>query len=131
MHPPKKSMPSPNREKAAQILREVPEQKAFFFYSAEGAPVGIAARSLEDFAAKLEKVDSNVVAFHFSRGDFEKWIAMVLMDETLSRDVAALGKEKLTADELTRRMIKILLARRDALRKVVSGRSSSSSSSKR
>ena len=115
-------MPSPTREQAVQILQQVPEQKAFFFYSEVGTPTGVLARSLDEFILKLEKVDAKVLNFHFSRGDFQKWIATVLSDESLSNDVAALGKEKLSPDELKGRLVRTLSTRRDSLKKIASNR---------
>jgi len=61
-------------EKAETILREVPAERAFYFYTDYGKYTGTYARSLEEFAETLEKISVESIRFHLRRGDFQVWI---------------------------------------------------------
>jgi len=61
-------------ERAETILREVPAERAFYFYTDYGKYTGTYARSLEEFAETLEKISVESIRFHLRRGDFQVWI---------------------------------------------------------
>ena len=54
-----------------EILRTVPYEKGFHFYSALGSFSGETATSLDDFEKKLQVVYADSVNFHLQRGDFQ------------------------------------------------------------
>jgi hypothetical protein len=56
------------------VLKPVPREKAFYFYSDIGNYTGKSAASLKEFAEKIEDVDVKSLGFHLRRGDFENWI---------------------------------------------------------
>jgi hypothetical protein len=61
-------------ERAEAILREVPPERAFYFYTDYGKYTGTYARSLEEFAETLETIEVESIRFHLKRGDFQVWI---------------------------------------------------------
>jgi hypothetical protein len=73
-----------NRPEVDKVLRRLSEQESFYFHKAEGMPIGEKANSLEDFAKKIEEIDSSSLAFHFFRGDFKRWIKDTIGDSTLA-----------------------------------------------
>ena len=101
---------------AAKILAEVPNEKAFYFYSAFGAPTGKTAHSLSEFVNLINATELPTVEFHSSRGDFEKWIRM-LGDEQLAGQVEGLKKEKLSPEIYSQRLVKLLTQRLQELEK--------------
>jgi hypothetical protein len=97
----------------------VPAEKAFYFYRDVGARTGAIAKSLGEFVNLAGSVELRSIEFHLSRGDFEKWIQM-LGDETLARQLARLKLEKLSGDQLRKRLLQILRLRYGLLRKLAS-----------
>jgi hypothetical protein len=69
---------------ASKILRTVHNHEGFYFYNALGEYTGKNAMSLKDFSKMLQTVDVQSVDFHFSRGDFRRWIQFILGDVDLS-----------------------------------------------
>jgi hypothetical protein len=71
----------------AEILRTVPYEKGFHFYTAPGHFTGETATSLDAFEKKLQVVSTDSVNFHLQRGDFQKWIKDTLCDDQLAKRV--------------------------------------------
>ena len=69
---------------ASNILSNVPSEKAFFFFAAEGVYTKVSAISLQDFAAKLGSIDAGSILFHYPRGDFQAWIKDTVKDNVLA-----------------------------------------------
>ena len=90
-------------EQAAAILRELPQDKAFYFYRAVDSPLNVSARSLKEFVERIKTVEANSLSFHTQRGDFENWISM-LGDADLSRRVGAVRTSKLSGEALRTKM---------------------------
>jgi hypothetical protein len=63
---------------ASKIMRTVHSHEGFWFYKAPGDYTGKNATSLKDFAKMLQAVDVQSVDFHFSRGDFRRWMQFIL-----------------------------------------------------
>lgn len=84
-------MPDRNRLESnieiVEILRTVPYEQGFHFYTAPGNFTGQTATSLDDFEKKLQVVAADSVNFHLQRGDFQKWIEDTLKDSELTRRV--------------------------------------------
>ena len=57
-----------------EILRTVPIQQSFLFYTDIGLYTGIYANNLTDFHKKIDTVPLASIDFHFKRGDFVKWV---------------------------------------------------------
>ncbi len=69
---------------SAKSLTTVPFENGFHFYTAIGNYTGITATNLSEFAAKLQTIPMESIAFHFQRKDFEKWIRYTIKDVALA-----------------------------------------------
>jgi len=87
-------------ETISKILRTVPREKAFYFFTSIGNYTGVSASSLKEFMEKINEVNVKSLEFHLYRGDFEKWISEVLEDGELAGEVRKLQKFNLTGDPL-------------------------------
>ncbi len=93
-----------NSHQISRILRIVPSDKAFYFFTSIGNYTGTNASSLGDFAKKIREVDIKSLEFHIKRGDFEKWIAQTLEDNVLARRVKQLEESDLRGIPLRDRL---------------------------
>ena len=87
-------------EQTSRILRALPREKAFYFFTSIGNYTGENASSIKEFMDKISEVNVKSLEFHFHRGDFEKWIAEVLEDKELAEEIRKLQRHGLTGDEL-------------------------------
>jgi len=111
------AMPSASRvssEQASTILREVPPEKAFYFYSAVGSPLNVSAGSLGEFLQRISIVEPVSLAFHSDRKDFESWVSM-LGDDELSKKLARVRGARLQYEPLRNRLYSTTKARLDQL----------------
>lgn len=96
---------------SSKILRTVPREKAFYFFTSIGNYTGTSASSLKEFMEKINEVNVKSLEFHLHRGDFEKWTAEVLQDTELAGDIKKLQKQSLTGNGL-RDQLSITISRR-------------------
>jgi len=89
-----------DKEVASKILRTVPREKAFYFFTSIGNYTGASASSLKEFMERINEVNVKSVEFHLYRGDFEKWMEEVLQDVELAGEVRKLQKFNLAGDSL-------------------------------
>lgn len=87
-------------EIGSKILRTVPRDKAFYFFTSIGNYTGASAASLKEFVEKVNEVNVKSLEFHLYRADFEKWISEVLEDAWLSGEVKRLQRFGLTGEAL-------------------------------
>lgn len=87
-------------EAISNVLRTVPREKAFYFFTSIGNYTGTSAASLKEFTEKISEVNAKSLEFHLFRGDFEKWIDEVMQDEELAEDIRRLQKSNLEGDSL-------------------------------
>jgi len=87
-------------EVISKILRTLPREKAFYFFTSIGNYTGENAASLKEFVEKINEVNIKSLEFHLYRGDFEKWISEVLQDEELAEEIRKIQKFNLTGDAL-------------------------------
>ncbi|MGI0090464.1 MAG: hypothetical protein ACREBS_02025, partial [Nitrososphaerales archaeon] len=83
----------------SNILRTVPDQRAFYFYGEINSPLGVKASNLDEFIQTLGRIDASSIQFHSNRHDFENWIRM-LGDDTLALQVESLGKASVSSAQL-------------------------------
>lgn len=105
-----------------KILRTVPREKAFYFFTSIGNYTGTSASSLKEFTEKISEVNVKSLEFHLYRGDFEKWVVEVLQDTELASEIKRLQKLNLTGNNL-RDQLNSAFSRR--LRRLTSQSSSS------
>ena len=97
-------------KKIVEILRTVPYEKGFHFYTASGNFTGETATSLDAFEQKIQVVPAGSVSFHLQRGDFQKWISDTLGDDKLAKRIS-LMELTLPAEDLRKELLAIVQAR--------------------
>ena len=100
--------------RASTILREVPPEKAFYFYRAIDKPLHVSARSLTEFLERISTVEPASLAFHSNRKDFENWISM-LGDDDLAKKLAGVRGARLRDEPLRTRLYSTTKDRVDQL----------------
>lgn len=98
-----------------EILRTVPYEKGFHFYTSSGNYIGETATSLNDFELKIQVVPAVSVNFHMQRGDFQKWISGTLGDTELAKRISLI-ELAIPAEDLRKELIEIVRTRIAALR---------------
>jgi hypothetical protein len=93
-----------------RILRTVPINNAFMFFTSIDGYTGEYATSLSDFCDKMGKVPTASIAFHFGRGDYEKWSKGTLGDEYLARKFSEIKRP--SEEEKLRKSIQRMVRRR-------------------
>lgn len=78
-----------------------------FHFSTENGYTGVTATSLPDFADKLRTIDVNSVVFHFSRGDFQRWIEDTLGDKKLANKIRSIKKD-VSGEKLRKQILDIV-----------------------
>lgn len=96
---------------AAKILRKLPREKAFYFFTSIGNYTGLNAFSLKEFMEKINEVDVKSIEFHLHRGDFEKWINEVLEDAELANEIVKLQHANFTGDSLRKELYALVWRR--------------------
>ena len=102
---------------ALRILRTVHNHEGFWFYVAPGDYTGVSAMSLKDFAKKLRVVDVQSIDFHFSRGDFWRWIQFIISDVVLSSRINRIPQD-VRGERLRSILIKVVNERIGELKKI-------------
>ena len=95
---------------SSRALDTVPSERAFYFYSEIGKPLGIIASSLKEFGAVIKSLEPSSIEFHLRRGDFEKWVHM-LGDGELATSLAKLGEGSLRAEKLRAELVRVVQTR--------------------
>ena len=95
---------------ASNILSNVPEEKAFFFCTAEGVYTKVSAISLEDFAAKFNGIDDSSILFHYPRGDFQAWIRDTVKDNVLAGRMCFIERN-ISGEKLRQELLKMVQTR--------------------
>ena len=93
-----------------KLLRTVPFEKGFHFYSSIGNYTGITATSLSEFALKLQTISTESITFHFRRKDFQNWIKYTIGDAALAGRISN-AKQGQSAEDLRKEIIEIVEAR--------------------
>jgi predicted transcriptional regulator len=110
-------IPEVSRQKAAEILRHLPVEKAFHFYADIGKPLNISAENLDVFCERISKIGFNSIEFHLRRGDFEAWITE-LGDAELARKISLIKKQRLVGEELRKKLCETVQKRIEELTKI-------------
>jgi hypothetical protein len=100
----------------SRILRKVPRENAFYFFTSIGNYTGESATSMEEFVKRVKEVDVKSLEFHLYRGDFEKWVAETLEDEDLAEKVRSLKSLNPTGSSLRNQLYLIVSKRYEKLK---------------
>jgi len=99
-----------SKEEINNILSPVLSEKAFRFCTAENQSTDLFATSLEDFSEKLTQIEVASLDFHYPRGDFQKWVREVILDNELADRLCYIQKE-VTGEKLRKEIAKIVQKR--------------------
>jgi hypothetical protein len=99
-----------------KILRKLPRENAFYFFTSIGNYTGSSAASLEEFVKKILEVNVKSLEFHLYRGDFQKWIEEVLEDKILASDIKKLQQSKLIGNDLRDNLYLVVSKRYEKLK---------------
>ena len=77
---------------ASNILRIVPANNAFHFFTDIGQGTNRCSACLGDFCNAIQTINIKSVEFHFKRGDFVLWIRETLGDSELSKEINRVSK---------------------------------------
>jgi hypothetical protein len=115
----KKSLgfPEVDREKASEIMAYQPLERSFQFYADYGKALNVHAASLQDFCDKMMTIDVSAIEFHVSRGDFEAWFNG-LGDVELARKTLFVREQKMTGEELRKKLFDVVKNRCEELTKI-------------
>jgi len=101
--------------KIVKILSRVQHDKEFHFFNDLGQNTGETATSLETFAQKLEKINSDSVKFHFQRKDFQNWIQTTVGDGVLAERINHVSGQR-PVEDLRSELVKTVQERISQLR---------------
>jgi len=103
-----------NRPGASEILRTVPPEQSFLFFEDIGKYTGILAANLDQFHEIVKTIDVKSLTFHFTRGDYERWIRESLHDAQLARSLKRIKKSE-TGEEIRNKILHAVRRRLDEL----------------
>lgn len=103
------------KSKISQVLRTVPSDCGFHFFTSIGNYTGVTAHSIGEFAENLKTINIDSVKFHFERADFQKWIRNVLCDPELAERIGLIGTE-FSDESLRKKLVEITETRLIELR---------------
>ncbi len=89
---------------SSRILRNVPREEAFYFFTSIGNYTGQSATSLDEFLLKIKDINVKSLEFHLYREDFERWIALTLGDTKLAEDIKGLRDMKVVGNSIRDRL---------------------------
>lgn len=95
-------------ETTSRILRTLPREKAFYFFTSIGNYTGESAISFKEFMDKVNEVSVKSLEFHLYRGDLEKWMAETLEDQELTREIENLRNQNYSGTALKEQLYNIL-----------------------
>ncbi|MCW3982146.1 MAG: DUF5752 family protein [Candidatus Bathyarchaeota archaeon] len=104
-----------SKSDASRVLRSLPREKAFYFFTSIGNYTGKSAASLKEFVKAILDVNVKSLEFHLYRGDFEKWIAEALEDNLLASKIRQLKAYKPIGMDLRDRLYLIVSKRYENL----------------
>jgi len=102
--------------KIIEILRTVPYEKGFHFYTAIDNFTRETATSLDAFENKLQTVPVDSVNFHLQRGDFQKWIKNSLGDDELAERINSISVT-LPSEDQRKELLAIVQTRTNELKR--------------
>lgn len=105
---------SPSKEFVLKVLRGVPRENGFYFYTSEGNPTGAVACSLAEFCDSVKSLSPESIQFHLGRGDFESWFSF-LGDDTLVQQIGSLRSKNLSGVALQQAFVSTVQVRQSEL----------------
>ena len=91
-----------------EVLRRLPKNEWFHFFSDINNYTGKSAHTLIQFRDIINKINEKSIIFHFERHDFERWTHGTLHDPTLARRINKLKKSP-TGEKLSEEKVRTLI----------------------
>jgi hypothetical protein len=95
----------------AQVIERkgltVKHTRGFYFHTSPGVYTNYSAINVKEFYVAVKKVPLKSLEFHLERGDFEKWLSFICMDN-LSKEVKTIRLSKLSGEALRRQLLKAI-----------------------
>ena len=107
-----------NTKLVKKILRTIPQNEAFYFFTGIREYTGEYATSLDNCCTKIRLVDLKSVLFHFDRQDFEKWIKGTIGDVILADKIGKI-KNSVNREEFRTEIHRIVEQRLSQLKKLL------------
>jgi len=107
-------LPKIDKKQALFIMRELPVEKAFHFYTGIDQYMGVYANSLTDFCEKIRQINLKSIEFHMLRRDFESWLRG-LGDPELAENIGVIRGVELAGEQLRKRVYETMKSRCDEL----------------
>jgi hypothetical protein len=107
-----------NSKLVMKILRTVPQNEAFYFFTDIGQYTGEFVTSLDSFSKKINKIELKSVLFHYDRQDFEKWIKETIGDTILADKISNI-KNSINREKYRNEMHQIIEQRLSQLKKLL------------
>jgi hypothetical protein len=99
------------KEEPPKALKNLPREKAFYFFTSIGNYTGESASSLKEFIGKINEVDIKSLEFHLYRRDFEKWVDEALEDAKLAVAIGTLRNQNYFGTALREHLCSIVSKR--------------------
>jgi DNA-binding transcriptional ArsR family regulator len=115
------SLPKADKKQASYLMRELPVEKAFHFYTGINQYMGVYAKSLTNFCEKIVEINPKSIEFHVLRRDFESWLRG-LGDQTLAEKIGSIRRMELSGEELRKKLYETVKSRCDELASLSSRR---------
>ena len=100
---------SPARSARLRHLRKYAEGDLgpnSFFFRGPAAKMNLRAQNLTSFCELASGVDDDTWVFHLRRGDYSAWIAEIIRDDDLARDVSEIEQASHLAPLESRRLVR-------------------------
>jgi len=110
----KNMRPRAGKLNATEVLRNLPQNEAFYFFEDIDRYTGKSASNLAEFCEMTKTVDKKSIVFHFNRHDFERWAKETLRDPKLAKRISDIKKTK-SEERLRTRIYKVSKKRLEEL----------------
>ncbi|MBN2145920.1 MAG: HAD hydrolase family protein [Anaerolineales bacterium] len=97
----------------------LPAPKRFYFHDENGRYLSRVAANLWEFCEICKELPLSSLEYHLRRGDFERWLADVLQDSELPRQVHKLSHRGISGEELRQALVTITSERYQELDRLV------------
>ena len=101
---------SVDKPTAQRILRSVPYNKGFHFFTDIGKYTGETAIDLFAFYEEARVIEKEAFSFHFSRYDFQFWIRDTLGDAELAEQIDKINSDQ-PLDDVRKELLQIVESR--------------------
>ena len=96
------------KKKEIALKLELPMDKSFYFFRADGQYTGIHASSIKEFINALDKVPLESILYHLKRRDIQSWLRTIFGLDDLADEIDELSSQQLSAKEAREKLHAII-----------------------